>query len=445
MKKLLLVSAMLFAVAPVLSQQGPVRIHTDPFLPSRDLLERLGLTMAWSNRVPLAGYRDGFYSLQLFPGKTFTLLLAQSYQGMVIAINADTGDILWRTPVGMPYRPKVPVGVSDQVVFACRHETVYALDRNDGRQLLYTIDTPTGQPAYGQRMEGPPRAGLAADNQYLFICLHNRVVRYAVPNFRAAGVIPGQPSPPLIRTWHFDIAGDLSHTPNLSSEMAVFTTDAGTVYFLRKSNPGNDDKLISLGQFQAQGEVVAQPASHGSNVYVPCQDFFVYGLNAAAALPVWRFATQSPVLDAPTATDADLFVPVGKDGGLVRLGRVDGLPRWLSNDAVKFLATNQRFVYALDRQGKMLVLDYERGTALAGWDARDWVLPVPNRLTDRVYLASNDGKIICLRHRDHVQPMLVTTFEAAQPKGKVEKKKLEEKLLPPDEDQVKEKIVDGGR
>ena len=42
------------------------------------------------------------------------------------------------------------------------------------------------------------------------------------------------------------------------------------------------------------------------------------------------------------------------------------------------LATNNRFVYALDRMGHLLVLDYDRGKELARWDTRDWVVPVSN-------------------------------------------------------------------
>jgi len=443
MKKLLVILAVFGAAATVLSQQGTVRIHTNPQVPSLDTLDRLDLTMAWHTKVPVDGTRDGFYSLQLIPGKSFTLLLAQTFKRSVIAINAETGDTLWRTPVGLPYRSMQPVSASEQTVFVCRHETVFALDRDNGKQLLYTMDPDTNQPQYGFRMEAPATAGLAADAEFLFVCQGDRLVRFAVPNFRALAKLPPpvaepgakpQGSPQLVRTWHFTAPGNLGQTPILTREVVVVTTDDGMVSFINRSNPGADERPVFRGQFQTEGAVVAQVASHKAMVYAPCQDYFLYALDAAASRLSWRFAGQAPIVDAPKATDADIFVAVGK-AGLYRLERANGNVKWASKDAAKFLATDQRFVYALDRLGKMLVLDYERGKALAAWDARDWVLPIPNDLTDRIYLASNDGQIVCLRQRDHFQPLRVKTFETVQPKGKQGKKKAEDKA-PPGEDIV---------
>ena len=135
MKKIVIIVAVLALTATGLSQQGGLRIQTRPALPSRDLLERLTMKMLWSNKVPVDGTRDGFFSLQLFPGKSFTLLVAQTYKGSVIALNAETGDILWRTSAGLHYRSMMPVGANEQVVFAVRVDTLFALDRETGKQL----------------------------------------------------------------------------------------------------------------------------------------------------------------------------------------------------------------------------------------------------------------------------------------------------------------------
>ena len=305
---------------------------------------------------------------------------------------------------------------------------------------------------YGQKLEAPPTAGVAADNTYLFACMDGRLVRYVVPNFRALAKVKAPPmgsaSPQLIRTWDFPTGGNVSQAPTLTREMAVFTTDDGTEAFINKSNLGDDDIPIERGQFQTGGFVSAKVGSHNSMIYVPCQDLSLYALNASSGRLSWRFFGQAPIVDGPKATDADVFVVVGK-AGLHRLERANGNVKWASRDAVKFLATNQRFVYALDRLGKMLVIDYDRGKVLSAWDARDWVLPIPNDLTDRVYLASNDGQIICLRHSDLVEPLKVKTFEILLPKAKESKKKEADKT-PPGDDKVpkdkddKDKVIPGG-
>jgi outer membrane protein assembly factor BamB len=452
MKKLLIVLAVFVGSTTVLSQQGPVRIQTTPQLPLRETLERLDLTMAWTNKVPVDGFHDGFYSLQLFPGKDFTLLVAQTYKGTVVAINAETGDILWRTPVGLPYRPMRPVGANEQAIFACRHETLFVLDRDNGKHLLYTNDPNTKTPEYGQRLDGPPTAGLAADSSFLFACTVDHLVRYAVPDFRALAKLPppavepgGKPggSPKLIRTWGLSTPGSLRQPPVLTRESVATATDTGNVSFVKKSNPGDEDKAILYWQFQTEGAVAAPLASHRSIVYVPCQDYFLYALDAPASRLLWRFSGQAPIVEAPQVTDADVFVAVTKNG-LYRLQRADGKAWWSNRDAVKFLATNERFVYALDRFGKMLVLDYERGKALAAWDARDWVLPIPNVRTDRIYLASNDGQILCLRHRDRVEPLRMRTPDTLPPPTKTKDgKKKDEDKMPPGEDKLPKDKVNG--
>jgi outer membrane protein assembly factor BamB len=416
MKKLLALASVLLTAAAALSQ-GDVRLHTNPKAPPKDVLEKLNLKQAWHIKVPVDGLRDGFYSLQMIPGPKFTLLLAQTYQGAVVAINADTGNTLWRTSVGLPYQAPQPAGWNDQAIFVCRRDTLYVLDRNTGKQQLYTVDADSNQPVYGMVLEGAPSAGLIADEDFLYICLSDRAVRYAVPNFRAVFerqervAQPGKklpPSPEVIRTWSFNAYGSpLLQTPVIDREMLVLITADGMVLTVNKYEE-KPEKPVS--RFVTEGAIPAAVAFNKSVVYVACEDYFLYALDTATGRLLWRFSGQSPIIKKPDATDRDVFVTPSK-GGMVRVTRKSGDAVWQNKDAFQFLATNERFVYVLDKQGKMLVLDHERGKELARYDLRDWVLPISNDVTDRIYLASNDGQIICLHHRDFPKPLKVKTFE----------------------------------
>ena len=70
-----------------------------------------------------------------------------------------------------------------------------------------------------------------------------------------------------------------------------------------------------------------------------------------------------------------------------------------------FLAANPKYVYALDASGHFLVLDRRRGVTLSGFDTRDFVFPISNDVTDRIYLAANNGLIVCLRDREYPKPI----------------------------------------
>src|SRR5262249_820446 len=95
-----LVLLLLFATTA--GTQAP-RLFTRPTLPPEAMLDRLNLTLAWHTRVPVEDLHDGLFSLQLLPGKGGFQFLVQTRQGVVIALDAETGDLLWQTQVGPRY------------------------------------------------------------------------------------------------------------------------------------------------------------------------------------------------------------------------------------------------------------------------------------------------------------------------------------------------------
>src|SRR5262249_20195549 len=116
--------------------------------------------------------------------------------------------------------------------------------------------------------------------------------------------------------------------------------------------------------------------------------------------------------------------------GLFRVDRLTGETVWGNGSADRFLAANPKFTYAMDRSNMLMVLDRKRGTELSQYCFRDFVFPVSNELTDRIYLAANDGLFVSLHDRDYPTP--------------VEMKKVPEprSVLPPGKGEPKEP---GGR
>src|SRR5262249_24667306 len=65
-------------------------------------------------------------------------------------------------------------------------------------------------------------------------------------------------------------------------------------------------------------------------------------------------------------------------------------------------------------------------------NVRDWTVAVSNEWSDRIILASNDGQVICLHHRDRATPLRTKVLEdrkpaAAKPEDKDKEKEKEEK------------------
>src|SRR5262249_53688485 len=79
--------------------------------------------------------------------------------------------------------------------------------------------------------------------------------------------------------------------------------------------------------------------------------------------------------------------------------------------ADRLLAANPKFVYATDPSGRLLVLDRKRGVTLSAYDTRAFPFPVVNEVTDRLYLAANDGLLVCLHDRAYSKPVRHRTLE----------------------------------
>ena len=113
MKRLSIAVVGLGVIAAItLAQPGTYKVHTCPRLPSTEALERMGLKLHWQTRVLLTGNRDGFFTVQLVPAGDALQILVQTYSGMVVLFDGETGDELWRAQAGAPYQQSLPAAAS---------------------------------------------------------------------------------------------------------------------------------------------------------------------------------------------------------------------------------------------------------------------------------------------------------------------------------------------
>jgi outer membrane protein assembly factor BamB len=195
-------------------------------------------------------------------------------------------------------------------------------------------------------------------------------------------------------------------TPN---QVAAVSTDG------RFSSFNKVQRLLRY-EYHFRKDVVAPMGQHEVMAYVGSLDFNVYALNMASGKLIWRFLSGAPVRRQPAVNDEAVYA-VAEREGMYCLDRESGADRWLNRDADRFLAANTRFVYAADRIGELLVLDHLRGRSLARLPMREYNVPVMNEFTDRIYFASHDGQIVCLRHRDLTLPARMKSNPWQKPKA----------------------------
>ena len=124
--------------------------------------------------------------------------------------------------------------------------------------------------------------------------------------------------------------------------------------------------------------------------------------------------TSGATVDYSLATDEDLYVAT-EGVGLYRYNRRTGEEIWHFPNGAYILGHNRLITYALDRNGFLTLLDRARGTVLSRLNTRSFAYPVANDVTDRLYLAANDGTILCLHDRSLPRSLALRAQPAPAP------------------------------
>ena len=436
----------LLVVTPAVAQPSRSRTFTQPEPPPREALDRLNLVQGWRTYIPMEGRRDGFASIQPDRDRLFV----QTRSGLVAAVDANTGQVVWRTRAGRSYQPALPLAFNRKSVFYLNGTYLFALDRTTGA-VLWQFSVPGGVSAapladdyqiylgagtgrlsaYVLPLTGPRTNGTqpaeAAPGQTAVGAERERAERERTAESGSRGAL-GAGSPgslgktvaasfgpqPFLR-WESVSGLRLELTP-LSSRDEVSFIDPSGVFLGMTKFPENTDSLTELYRLRlTAGAVAVSPGQYEETGYVGSRDANLYAVDLRTGLEVWRYTAGSAITRRPVATGRDVFV-TSEQGGLTRIERATGEAAWRvpsgprgATDgnllATRFLAANPKFVYAGDDSGRLLVLDYQRGTLLSSYAcSHDFVFPVVNDVDDRVLLAANNGLLISLHDRDYPAP-----------------------------------------
>jgi outer membrane protein assembly factor BamB len=412
------------------------KIYSRPALPSAEALRRLNLTMAWTRLVPMDGRRDRLFSVQL----DHKDMLVQTRSGLVMVLDAETGVVRWKQRVGNPYEATKPLAFNSRGVYVINSTFLFALDRATGtRQWRYSA------PA------GVSSAPLADTEQLYLPTATKRLYAYYLPRPEPEGAVPGLPAGPgstaregrragtiegelrPITVWieQADMPLGLNAVQSVDTVLVVSPEGQVKAYSKvpREGRPSNEVYRLDLDT-----QVSIHPGSFKDTAFIGGKDSNLYAIDMVSGRIRWRYTAGTPISRQPIALDREVYV-TSERGGLVRVNGDTGEALWRvpqgrrileSNpDADRFLAANPKFVYAFDASGRLLVLDRKRGVRLSTYDTVSFRYPIPNPVTDRLYLAANNGLIVCLHDRDYATPIRhrVAEEEAANP--------LKQKLLLP--------------
>jgi outer membrane protein assembly factor BamB len=480
-------------IAASVSAQDPAKLYSQPAVPDQDALQRLNLKLEWRAFIPMDGRRDSVFSMQ----SAGDLILVQTRSGLICAIEPETGRFRWQKRVGQAYRVYVRLGFNSRSVYAVNDQSIYVLDRETG-DIKWHSELPsalTAAPvadelqiflserggaltAYSLPTKNPNVVSKPASPQNKDVerTAYKDVERTAAPvagggmvrvsaSIGAMNSATGRTSGTLVsigtkassleaarlttadtfqptRDWS-DNSELRVEVPPLQTPDVIFLVGAGGRIAAFSKGPEGG---VRYNKPVADDLVLVPPGQYQDEAYIASRDTSLYAVVIPTGAVKWRFTAGSAITRRPAATDRDVYVSV-EQGGLRRLNRADGMQIWQNREADRFVAMNSKIVYATDSAGRLLLLDHARGTQIGMLNTRDFPVPIINDYTDRVYLGSNDGMLICLHDRDLPKPHINKQIEVDKPavkrRAERQREKPADKPMPkpkaPEKDPAEEK------
>lgn len=453
LKKLTAAVLALALTATTATAQVRRSLYSNATIPSKAVLDRLNLVKAWHLYVPMGGRKDGIATIQ-FDNKD---IIVQTHSGQVMLLDAETGVPRWRARVGRPYIVPNTLAFNTYGVYIVNSTFLYGLDRDTGRQRwafrlkdgvaappiadeeqIYISDpegrtsayrlprpeevpppgsalpAPTPVPAGKPGMKAPGDKGSTPERP-TDIYAANRKTTGSISHLSSVSEASEEEvvGPQPVRVWRTNTLLRQELMPVVTNEFIVTVSPSGTALVMARLSR---ERVTSpeIYRFRTDGDISDAPGHFGDTVYIGSKDFNVYALDIPNNRLQWRFTAGSPITSRVVATEDDVFV-TSRDGGLLRLDRATGDPLWRvprgrevlkgNPEARQFLAANPKYVYAFDTSGRLLVLDRRLGRKLSSYNLRDFTFPIPNEVTDRLYLAANNGLIVCLHDREYSTPV----------------------------------------
>lgn len=336
-------------------------------------------SILWSTRV------DGIGGTSLPAGIGRNTVVVAGDLG-VVALDADGGGIRWRENFGVPAAAAMPIGDSVYVPLAAGR-----IRRTIANPLASTtIATPAATPAKtgrGKRAAAEPLR-LLSDRQ--------------LPDTVDGGGRLDRPVMPFGN----DIA---------------WTTRSGLLIALDRTTTGWDRH-----EFDLLSMAVDAPLVRGRSIFAAT----VGGDLARVDMPTtglrglrtgWHAILDHAPDAGPLLGGNTIVVSLGDDG-LAAFAADTGRPVWRSSVAGRVLAVGGDRVWLIDQVGRLSAIDMATGERRERVCLGCLTMPIVNAVNDRLFLASADGLLVCLKPKRSIPD----AFPAPTPEKRQKRKPVTE-------------------
>ncbi len=220
---------------------------------------------------------------------------------------------------------------------------------------------------------------------------------YELSNLRPRGIEPSL-------RWILGSSSPIRYQPLVTKQRIWMFTDSSNV-----SAFTIEDKIP-----QVRSQMPSLPTANASQSldvgYVPLQDGNLLAIDLTAGggsayKQLWRANVGGLMDQSPIPTLSGIYQG-GENAGVARIDNNTGVVVWRTPSTVDhLLAVNDDRAYVRDHQGLVHVFDRNRvidaqskqAVPIANLNLQSFAIAPSNHQTDRIYLASDNGLLICLR------------------------------------------------
>jgi len=383
-------ATLLMESSPAEAQSSSVSVSQE--LPSSRMLSRFGLERGWWSQATLNPKRDKVKFLVLDEENIYV----QGSGGTVTAYEADSGKRLWAVQLGNRDEPTFPGVSNDKFFLTVNGLSLYCVERFKG-DVLWEVTLPA-----------MPSVGPAVDDQHIYIgtldgSIYSFELRKIDELFRKR-LLPRWSFEAL--RWRYRTSSEITTRPTSTTELVEFANATGSLFAVSAL----ERKL--QWQFEAQpfprSRITAPIGVTDDSLIVASENYYVYCLDRKKGYERWSFVSGFPIRKAPIVikqyqsinkqakTDDDLYI-MPDHGGIFNLALQTGRQKWERPGITDFLGATKSRLFTSDVTGNVVLLQRNNGRPLGTLPLRPFSVRLENDRSDRLFLATPSGLIVCLR------------------------------------------------
>ncbi len=373
---------------------GVVQIRPAPAgaVPADAQLRPLNLEFAWRSQAILDPRRDTVAHLT----NDEEIVYVQSTSGTVTAFNAEDGRQLWARQVGRSDAVSMRAESNEDVVVIPTGPEAWGLNKFSGDVL------------FRYRMRVPASAGPALGPAAVYFPVMDGSLRgFALQTLihleRYDTLPPGVSQPWL---WHFNLNERIEYPPVTTEDVIAFTTKNRSLFSI--STAGR-----TVYQQFLRAEVTAPPVLdlHDDRfaILVATSDRNLYSFDLKNGTLLWYVPLERNIEQAPLVLHNRVYF-VMRATGMAAVSTVSGkyletadaaggVRRWLLRGVRSMVGAGVDRVYAIDSNRRLIAVDAETADVQGAVDLGDFTMSIANAITDRLYVCSPSGDVLCLKPR----------------------------------------------